>query len=82
MLHAIGPEATGRDKATRFRYRHQHSLSGVVMCRAWFGLKALAWAWLWWAWALEILGQARIQGLPKPEAWLRLKPGLIYHIWL
>jgi len=47
---------------------------------AWLGLKALAWAWLWWAWALEILSQARIQGLPKPEAWLGLKPGLIYHI--
>jgi len=43
------------------------------MYRAWLGLKALAWA-------LEILSQARIQGLPKPEAWLRLKPGLIYHI--
>jgi hypothetical protein len=51
-----------------------------VMYRAWLGLKALAWAWLWWAWALEILSQARIQGLPKPEAWLGLKPGLIYHI--
>ena len=30
MLHAIGPEATGRDEATRFRYRHQHSLSGAM----------------------------------------------------
>jgi hypothetical protein len=38
-------------------------------------------AWIWWAQALEILSQARIQGLPKPEAWLRLKPGLVYHIW-
>ena len=54
----------------------------LVMCQAWLRLKALAWAWLWWAWALEILSQAQIQGLPKPEAWLRLKPGLIYHIWL
>ena len=52
----------------------------LVMYRAWLGLKALAWAWLWWAWALEILSQAQIQGLPKPEAWLGLKPGLIYHI--
>jgi len=58
------------------------SKSPLVMYRAWLGLKALAWAWLWWAWALEILSQARIQGLPKPEAWLGLKPGLIYHIWL
>jgi hypothetical protein len=31
------------------------------------------------AWALEILSQAQIQCLPKPKAWLRLKPGLIYH---
>ena len=54
--------------------------TSVVMYRAWLGLKALAWAWLWWARALEILSQARIQGLPKPEAWLRLKPGLVYHI--
>jgi len=52
----------------------------IVMYRAWLGLKAPAWAWLWWAWALEMLSQAQIQGLPKPEAWLRLKPGLIYHI--
>ena len=37
-------------------------------------------AWLWWAWAMEILSQARIQGLPKPKAWLKLKPRLIYHI--
>jgi len=30
MLHAIGPEATAHDEATRFRYRHQHSLSGEM----------------------------------------------------
>ena len=52
------------------------------MYRAWLGLKALAWAWLWWAWAFKILSQARTEGLPKPRAWLGLKPGLVYHIWL
>jgi hypothetical protein len=31
---------------------------------------------------LEILSQAQIQGLPKPKAWLRVKPGLVYYIWL
>jgi hypothetical protein len=54
----------------------------VVMYRAWLGLKARAWAWLWWAWAFKILSQARIEGLPKPGAWLGLKPGLVYHIWI
>jgi hypothetical protein len=53
----------------------------VVMYRAWLGLKARAWAWLWWAWAFKIVSQARIEGLPKPGAWLGLKPGLVYHIW-
>jgi hypothetical protein len=52
------------------------------MYRAWLGLKARAWAWLWWAWAFKIVSQARIEGLPKPGAWLGLKPGLVYHIWL
>jgi hypothetical protein len=52
------------------------------MYQAWLRLKALAWAWLGGAWALKILSQARIQGLPKPKAWPRLKPGLEYHIWL
>jgi hypothetical protein len=39
-------------------------------------------AWLWWAWAFKIVSQARIEGLPKPRAWLGLKPRLVYHIWL
>ena len=37
-------------------------------------------AWLWWA--FKILSQAQIEGLPKPWAWLGLKPELLYHIWL
>ena len=53
-----------------------------MMYGAWLGLKALAWAWLWWARAFKILSEARIEGLPKPRAWLGLKPGLVYHIWL
>jgi hypothetical protein len=30
MLHAIAPEAPGRDEATRVRYRHRYSLSGAM----------------------------------------------------
>ena len=30
VLRAIGPEATERIKAMRFRYRHRHSLSGAM----------------------------------------------------
>ena len=30
ILHAIAPEAPGRNEATRVRYRHQHSLSGAM----------------------------------------------------
>ena len=71
-------------------WRLQKSLQSVcvgeqwllVMYQAWLRLKALAWAWLWWAWGFEILSHARIEGLPKPWAWLRLKPGLVYQIWL